>query len=170
LRFVAAPVQALARRAKVARSTFISPTLVETMIRSCSFTAPRRLPFVSTVVAALLAGCASVPSAPGVASASATTAPPPATGAGAAPARAASASGPAASASAPAAQAAARPAPAPAPAPGTPPPFADVTKGAKSAEGYLTVWTRDEKTWLEIPPDRLDRPFFLGVSLASGLG
>jgi hypothetical protein len=55
-------------------------------------------------------------------------------------------------------------------APGTPPPFAEVTKGATSKEGFLTIWTRDEKSWIEIPMDRLDRPFFLGVSLASGLG
>jgi hypothetical protein len=45
-----------------------------------------------------------------------------------------------------------------------------VTRGASSSDGFLTLWTRDEKTWLEIPADRLDKPFFLGNSLASGLG
>ncbi|MCW5634834.1 MAG: zinc-dependent metalloprotease [Rubrivivax sp.] len=45
-----------------------------------------------------------------------------------------------------------------------------MTRGAKSSDGFLTLWTRDEKTWLEIPADRLDKPFFLGNSLASGLG
>lgn len=54
--------------------------------------------------------------------------------------------------------------------PGTPPPFADVTRDAKSASGLLTVWTRDDKTWLEIPAERLDQPMFFGASLASGLG
>ena len=53
---------------------------------------------------------------------------------------------------------------------GTPQPFAEVTKDAKSTAGYFPVWTKDEKTWLEIPADRLDQPFFFGGSLASGLG
>ena len=45
-----------------------------------------------------------------------------------------------------------------------------MTKDAKSAAGFLTVWTKDEKTWLEIPAERLDVPMFLGASLSSGLG
>jgi len=45
-----------------------------------------------------------------------------------------------------------------------------VTRAAKSSDGFLHIWTRDEKTWLEIPADRLDKPLFLGISLASGLG
>jgi len=53
---------------------------------------------------------------------------------------------------------------------GSPPPFAEVTKQATSTSGFLTIWTRDDKTWLEIPADQLDKPFFLGASLASGLG
>jgi hypothetical protein len=57
----------------------------------------------------------------------------------------------------------------PAPAPGTPAPFADVTRDAKRTEGFIGVWTRDEKTWLEIPAERLEQPMFLGASLASGL-
>ncbi|KPF61754.1 hypothetical protein D621_00005, partial [beta proteobacterium AAP51] len=56
------------------------------------------------------------------------------------------------------------------PAPGTPPAFAEVTKDAKRADGYLPVWTKDDKTWLEIPAALLDRPMFFGTSLASGLG
>ena len=55
------------------------------------------------------------------------------------------------------------------PAPGTPPPFAEVTRDAKSTAGFFTLWTKDEKTWLEIPAERLEQPFFLGSSLASGL-
>ncbi|MBL8343262.1 MAG: zinc-dependent metalloprotease [Rubrivivax sp.] len=132
----------------------------------------------AAMAAAIVAGCATAPAgseAPAAAQATppaSRSAPAPAAGPGKAmaanaPARAtpaaAGASGPAGSASAPTA----RP---PAPPPGTPPPFADVTKDAKSADGFLTVWTRDEKTWLEIPAERLDKPFFLGHSIASGLG
>lgn len=69
--------------------------------------------------------------------------------------------------------ASARPASAPAAtprAPGAPAPFDEVTKGAKLAPGYFGVWTKDEKTWLEVPAERLDQPFYLASSLASGLG
>jgi Met-zincin/Domain of unknown function (DUF5117) len=45
-----------------------------------------------------------------------------------------------------------------------------VTKDAKRADGYLPIWTRDEKTWVEIPAQLLNKPFFLGHSLASGVG
>ena len=54
--------------------------------------------------------------------------------------------------------------------PVAPPPFADVTKDAKRSDGFLAVWTKDDKTWLEIPVELLDKPFFFGASLASGLG
>lgn len=32
------------------------------------------------------------------------------------------------------------------------------------------MWTKDERTWLEIPASLLDKPFFFGSSRASGLG
>jgi hypothetical protein len=116
-------------------------------------------------VAALLAGCASVGSTPDTAAA------PTAVAAARAPATAASGAvpatrpaGPAGAASAPLVRTT------PAVPPGTPAPFADVTRDATSKAGYLTVWTKDDKTWLEIPADRLNQPFFLSASLASGLG
>jgi hypothetical protein len=62
------------------------------------------------------------------------------------------------------------PAARPATPPGSPAPFADITREAKREPGYFDVWTREGKTWLEIPADRLDKPFYLGSSLASGLG
>ena len=71
---------------------------------------------------------------------------------------------------APAAAAAATPPPRVAPQPGTPAPFAEVTREAKRADGFLPVWTRDDKTWIEIPAALLDQPFFFGGSLATGLG
>ncbi|WP_088280433.1 zinc-dependent metalloprotease [Ideonella sp. A 288] len=112
---------------------------------------------VAALLSATLAGCATPtgPQAAVGANPQAVAAAAPASAPGAARA----ASGPAGSASAPAA----RP-------PGTPPPFAEVIKDAKRSDGFLPFWTRDDKTWLEIPADRLDQPFFLGTSLASGLG
>ncbi|MBL8305909.1 MAG: zinc-dependent metalloprotease [Rubrivivax sp.] len=111
---------------------------------------------LTALAAATLAGCATTaPQAtPPVAAAPAAA---PASGPDAAAPRAA---GPAAGAAP-----AARP-----PAPGTPPPFAEVTRDAKSSAGFLPLWTKDEKTWLEIPVELLNKPFFLGSSVASGLG
>lgn len=65
--------------------------------------------------------------------------------------------------------AAARPA-APPPVPGAPRPFADVIKDAKETAGYFRIWRKDEKVWLEITPEQLDKPFFMAVSLNRGLG
>lgn len=53
---------------------------------------------------------------------------------------------------------------------GSPPAFAEVVKDASRSDGFLAVWTKDDKTWLEIPAERLDQPFFLGSSLVAGLG
>ncbi|MDP3083557.1 MAG: DUF5117 domain-containing protein, partial [Rubrivivax sp.] len=54
--------------------------------------------------------------------------------------------------------------------PGAPPPFADITRDANRSDGYLPVWTRDDKTWLEIPAALLDQPMFFAASLSGGLG
>jgi hypothetical protein len=56
------------------------------------------------------------------------------------------------------------------PAAGSPPAFAEVIKDATEAKGYIPVWTKDEKTWLELRPEHFDRPLFFGNSTASGLG
>ena len=113
---------------------------------------------VSTGTAALLlAGCATVGTAPAPSSPSAQ----PASAAARPTAVAAAAAAPGAAASAPAR--------APTP-PATPAPFAEVTRDAKRSAGYLSVWTRDDKTWLEIPVEQLNKPFFFAGSLASGLG
>jgi len=55
---------------------------------------------------------------------------------------------------------------------GTPParPFADVVKDAKESKGLFTVWTKDEKAWIEIAPDQFDKPMFFSVNLANGIG
>ena len=49
-------------------------------------------------------------------------------------------------------------------------PFADVIKDAKEAKGLFTVWQKDEKAWIEIAPDQLDKPMFFSVNLATGIG
>ena len=43
-------------------------------------------------------------------------------------------------------------------------------KDAQRSEGFLTLWTKDDKTWIEIAAERLDQPMFLGSSIAHGLG
>ncbi len=54
--------------------------------------------------------------------------------------------------------------------PGAPPPFAEATREARRSDGFLPVWTRDDKTWLEIPAALLDQPMFFGSSTSGGLG
>ena len=60
--------------------------------------------------------------------------------------------------------------PAPPPAAGAPRPFADVIKDAKQIEGLFPLWQKDDKTWIEIPADLLDKPFFLSINTSRGIG
>ena len=53
---------------------------------------------------------------------------------------------------------------------GAPPAFAEVIKDAKRTDGFLPIWTKDDKVWLEIPGDLMNRTFFFSASLANGLG
>ena len=48
--------------------------------------------------------------------------------------------------------------------------FAEVIKDAKESKGWYTLWTKDEKTWIEIAPEQFDQPMFFSANLASGLG
>jgi Met-zincin/Domain of unknown function (DUF5117)/Domain of unknown function (DUF5118) len=127
--------------------------------------APFRLasPALLSAVVALVAGCATTaPMAPAAPTA-------PSAPAAAGPSAPAAAQVAAAGAAATPASGALPSRPTP-PVPGAPPAFAEVTKDAKSSAGFLTLWTKDEKTWLEIPADKLDQPIFFGTSLAAGLG
>lgn len=119
--------------------------------------------WLGTGLVVALSGCATVNPTPGATAAPAAA---PAATATASTTPAPSAARPAA---APASGAAATPPAAPRP-PGSPAPFAEVTRGAKSSAGFLTVWTGESKTWLEIPAALMDKPMFLGSSMASGLG
>jgi hypothetical protein len=71
-----------------------------------------------------------------------------------------------AAAEAPNAAAAPRPAAAPA---GQPRPFAEVVKDARRTEGFITTWQKDEKVWLELRPDQLDKPFLFSTVLSRGI-
>ncbi|MEG2155323.1 MAG: zinc-dependent metalloprotease [Burkholderiaceae bacterium] len=119
---------------------------------------------LSPLVAAVLTACATSAASPDGATPAAPTvlAPAPAvTAAGAHP----SATPP----GTPSARPAAAPATPPA-APGALRPLAEVAKDARASPGFIPLWQKDEKVWLEISPDQLGRDFFLAHSLAGGLG
>jgi Met-zincin/Domain of unknown function (DUF5117) len=48
-------------------------------------------------------------------------------------------------------------------------PFADVIKDAKAQPGLFTLWTKDEKVWIEIHPDQLDKLYYLQSNLSRGV-
>ncbi|MES2956553.1 MAG: zinc-dependent metalloprotease [Pseudomonadota bacterium] len=111
----------------------------------------------------LLAGCATVASAPTTPAAAA-----PNPTAGTAPngfAQAATPPVPGASAPATPGSAATPP-----PAPGQPPAFAVVAKDAKKTDGLIAFWQKDDKVWLELKPEDFNKPFFLSPKLARGIG
>jgi hypothetical protein len=49
-------------------------------------------------------------------------------------------------------------------------PFDDVVKGAKRSDGLFTMWQKDDRVWMELRPDDLNRPFFLSPKLKTGIG
>ncbi len=49
-------------------------------------------------------------------------------------------------------------------------PFAEVIKGAIRQAGYLPVWRKDEKVWIEITPEQLDQPVLMSVNIAESVG
>jgi len=59
--------------------------------------------------------------------------------------------------------------PAPAPA-GAPKPFKEVIKDAKEMKGFFTLFQKDEKVWLEIKPEQLNKPFFFSVNVTNSVG
>ncbi|MBA4176119.1 MAG: metallopeptidase [Leptothrix sp. (in: Bacteria)] len=113
---------------------------------------PGRLAALAAAAAALsLGACATAPTG-GTPAASA-----------AAPAKAASAPG--AGASAPAGgSAAARP------DPSAPKAFAEVIKDAKRQDGFVPLWRKDEKVWLEIAPERIGKPMLMSINVAESVG
>ncbi|MFA6311994.1 MAG: zinc-dependent metalloprotease, partial [Sterolibacterium sp.] len=63
--------------------------------------------------------------------------------------------------------------PAPGGVPGpavAPKPFKDVIKDAKETPGFFTLYQKDEKVWLAIAPDQLDKPFFFSYNIPKSIG
>ena len=115
-------------------------------------------------VAAMLSSCATV--TPPAATAGA-GAPSPSTPVGA-PASSATSGTVAGTPAAP--TAAARPPGSPAvAAPGAPKPFAEIIKDAKEQPGLFTLWTKDEKVWIEIKPEQFDQLYYLQANMSRGL-
>jgi hypothetical protein len=81
--------------------------------------------------------------------------------------RAAAAATPASAASSAPGSAASAPA---RPDPSAPKPFAEVIKGATQQAGFIPVWRKDEKVWLEIPAALLDKPFLLSANISQSIG
>jgi hypothetical protein len=49
-------------------------------------------------------------------------------------------------------------------------PFDEVIKGATQQAGFVPVWRKDEKVWLEIAAERFDQPFNLSVNVSNSVG
>ncbi len=49
-------------------------------------------------------------------------------------------------------------------------PFNEVVKGAHELPGYFNLYQKDEKVWIELKPEQLDKPFYLSVNRTRGLG
>jgi hypothetical protein len=56
------------------------------------------------------------------------------------------------------------------PDPAAPKPFADVIKDAKAFPGFFTLYQKDDKVWIEIKPEQLDKPFFYQINSTQGIG
>ena len=56
------------------------------------------------------------------------------------------------------------------PTPGQPPAFATVIKDAKESKGVLALWQKDEKVWIELRPEDLNKPMLFSPKLSRGLG
>src|SRR5688500_4060476 len=57
-----------------------------------------------------------------------------------------------------------------APVPGAPKPFKDIVKDAKESKGFFDVWQKDDKVWIAVKPEQIDKPFYLSVIRTHGLG
>ena len=63
----------------------------------------------------------------------------------------------------------ASPSPSAASAPGNTP-FQTVIQGAQRQSGLLPLWRKEDKVWLELSPQSLNKPLFFSPKLASGIG
>jgi hypothetical protein len=51
-----------------------------------------------------------------------------------------------------------------------PRPFADLVRGAAHLPGFLSLYQKEEKVWIELRPDQFDRPLFMSVNMPNGIG
>ena len=49
-------------------------------------------------------------------------------------------------------------------------PFADVVKDARESKGLFTLWQKDDKVYIELEPDQLDKPYFFKSAINQGIG
>ncbi|HEY2627957.1 MAG TPA: DUF5117 domain-containing protein, partial [Usitatibacter sp.] len=61
-------------------------------------------------------------------------------------------------------------APAAQPPAAQPKPFAEVIKGAKELPGYFKLFEKEDKVWMAIKPDQLDKPFFFSYNIPRSIG
>jgi hypothetical protein len=48
--------------------------------------------------------------------------------------------------------------------------FFDVVRGAAHIPGFLPLYQKDEKVWLELRPEMFDRPIFMSINTTNGIG
>ncbi|WP_119152956.1 zinc-dependent metalloprotease [Caldimonas tepidiphila] len=48
--------------------------------------------------------------------------------------------------------------------------FDDVVRGAVRSEGFLPLWRRDDRLWIEIPEEMFERPFLLAANVSHSVG
>lgn len=51
-----------------------------------------------------------------------------------------------------------------------PRPFVDIVRGAAHLPGFLSLYQKEEKVWIELRPDQFDRPLFMSVNMPNGIG
>lgn len=51
-----------------------------------------------------------------------------------------------------------------------PRPYADMVRGAAHVQGFLNLYQKEEKVWIELRPDQFDRPIFMTVNMPNGIG
>jgi hypothetical protein len=49
-------------------------------------------------------------------------------------------------------------------------PFADVVKDTKEFDGLLKMYQKEERVWIELQPDQLDKPMFFKSNINQGIG
>ncbi|NVM75613.1 hypothetical protein FHW83_001400 [Duganella sp. SG902] len=49
-------------------------------------------------------------------------------------------------------------------------PYVDVVRGASHLPGFLNLYQKEEKVWIELRPDQFDRPMFMSVNMPNGIG